>query len=489
MTDTAPASSRFGPALLAASRIWVQLVNAAVLFAVTLALDPERFGAFMIAASAQAALAVLVGHGVYEYVIKERDRALTAQTAFAFTIASAFAAALLALALSFALTRILDSPSIGALLRWLAPIFFVSALTVFMESVMIRDGRMSAVAVCTMIADGVGLVLALSGLAMGAGVYALVLQRAGREITLAALFAASGRWRPRFGFAPAVAADMARFAGAIVSTRFIANGGQMAMDVSIGALLSVADAGLFRLANRILLIGWDVLYQPLRTSLWARLPQLKHDAQAYSAAVTQQTEIFALGVFALIGGIALIAADALPLAFGPEWTGATVVILVIAIARLLAAVTAPAEVVFGVANRTGMLAATVIGGAALNLVSVFVGAPFGLFWTGVAHGAALIIAAALFFPAMAREAHIAPGALIALWARLSVNALVMAGAVLIVLYASALAGLGGWPRIAVAVAAGAVAYMVAARTFTPRGYAAYADAFAAALARLGVRAR
>jgi len=282
---------------------------------------------------------------------------------------------------------------------------------------------------------------------------------------------------------------MARFAGAIVSTRFIANGGQMAMDVSIGALLSVADAGLFRLANRILLIGWDVLYQPLRTSLWARLPQLKHDAQAYSAAVTQQTEIFALGVFALIGGIALIAADALPLAFGPEWTGATVVILVMAIARLLAAIAAPAEVVFGVAGKTGLLAAAVVGGAALNLVSVFVGAPFGLFWTGVANGAALIIAAALFFPMMAREANIAPGALIALWARLSLNALIMAGAVLGVLQASSLAGLDGWLRIAAAVAAGAVAFVLAARLFTPRGYAAYADAVGAAFARLRRRAQ
>lgn len=475
-----------GPALLAVSRIWVQLVNAIVLFAVTIALDPERFGAFMIAASAHAALAVIVGQGVYEYVIKERGNPAAGATGFVFNAVTATSAALLAIALSFLLTDILHNATIGAVLRLLAPIFFLTAIAIFMESVLVREGRLTRVASSMIAADTAGLIAALLGLWMGAGVFALVLQRATRETILAAAYALSRKWSFQWGFDGAEASRLFRFSRAIVSTRIVGAGANTAIDITIGALLSVADAGIFRLANRIIVIGWDILYQPLRTSLWAHLPPEKDNPPAFARILLSHAETFGLGVFALIAGVALIAHDALPLALGPEWSGTAPIIAILAVARLMVTFGAPMEAVFGVQNRTGALVAVTTLTAALNLAAIALAAQFGLYWTAVASGVAIVAAQTPFIVMMARGAGAPAREMVAMTARLGMNAAAMAAVVLPILIWAPGLGLPAWAAIGAATVAGACVFIAAAALFTPRGFSIYASAVAAALRRLGI---
>src|ERR1700747_2519003 len=73
MTDSTRQVHWSGSALLAFSRVWVQVTGAILFLAISIALEPSEFGEFAIAASIYSALALIVGHGVYEYVMKMHD--------------------------------------------------------------------------------------------------------------------------------------------------------------------------------------------------------------------------------------------------------------------------------------------------------------------------------------------------------------------------------------------------------------------------------
>jgi O-antigen/teichoic acid export membrane protein len=291
MTDSTRQVHWSGSALLAFSRVWVQVTGAALFLAISIAVDPSEFGEFAIAASIYSALALFVGHGVYEYVMKMHDSPTAPVTGFYLNMACAAATAFLAIATSFLLTPLLKTAGVGHLLRLLAPAFFLQGCNTLMESVLMRRGQIGTVAILTMVADTLALGVALTFLGFGAGALALVIQRLSREGVLTGAFALSRRWEMRFAFDFQEAKQILRFAQNIIMARGIGAGAGAITDLFIGTALSVADAGLFRLANRLVNLGTDILFQPFRSSLWVRLPPLRQNPTAFAHATLEMTEL------------------------------------------------------------------------------------------------------------------------------------------------------------------------------------------------------
>ena len=161
MTDSTRQVHWSGSALLAFSRVWVQVTGAVLFLAISIALEPSEFGEFAIAASVYSALALIVGHGVYEYVMKMHDSPTAPVTGFFLNMACAAATAALAIVISFFLSPLLKTAVVGHLLRLLAPTFFLQGCNTLMESVLMRRGQVGTVAILTMVADTLALGVAL----------------------------------------------------------------------------------------------------------------------------------------------------------------------------------------------------------------------------------------------------------------------------------------------------------------------------------------
>ncbi len=464
-----------GSALLAASRVWAQGASAILFLAASVAVSPSQFGEFAIATSIFLALATFVGHGTYEYVMKERDSDNAAPTSFFLNMGTASVASIAAFAISIVIPHIVASPHIGTMLRLLTPAFFLMGVNSVMESVILKRGEITKVGMASIATETVALGVALAALAAGAGVLALVFQRVTREGMITLVYAVTSRWTPRIAFDVLEAKKAIVFAAAVVTTRFMQTASTALVDVLIGAVLSTADAGLFRFVMRLLTVASDVLYQPFRAAMWVSLSPLQSDHEAFSKTVFKLLEIFGVGLFAAMAGAALIAAPVFHLMFAPEWQRAVPVVYAIALTRLVALPQYASEFVFALKNRTGYMTLSAIAAIVLNVVTAFVTAPFGLY---VFSGAQVVVALAnqlWIVPVMSRSGHMPVLTLLRLMARLSLDAITMIAVAGPWVYLAPSLGLNGWPLIVSTVIVGAIAYILAAREFTPEGYSVYAD--------------
>jgi O-antigen/teichoic acid export membrane protein len=462
-----------GSALLAFSRVWVQITGTLLFLAISIAVDPSEFGAFAIAASIYGALALIVGHGVYEYVMKMYDSPTAPVTGFFLNMASAAAAAALAITISFFLTPLLKTAVVGHLLRLLVPAFLLQGCNTLMESVLMRRGQLGTVAILTMVADTLALGVAVAFLGFGVGALALVIQRVSREGILTVGFALSRRWQMRFAFDLREAKDILRFAQNIIMARGIGAGAAAITDLFIGTVLSVADAGLLRLANRLVNMGSDILFQPFRSALWVRLPPLRDDPKEFARVTLEMTEVFGVGFFAIIGGMALTASAALPLVLGQKWQSAVPVVCALAIGRLVSMLNCSAEAVLALRDRVRFVVLSSMWGSILTFAAIVVSAPYGIFWCGVAIATANLLSQFYTLPVIAQCCDLKILDFIKLMLRLTANALVMALVVVPWLMLGDRLGLHAWTVVVSAILVGAIAYALAARRFTRPGYSAY----------------
>ncbi len=472
--DTTPKRGR-GAALYSAARVWSQVAAASLFLAAAGILQPAGLGEFLIAASIFAALSVIVGQGVYEYVLKEHDSDTAPVTAFVINMATATVAAIAAVGIAFILPSVLNSNKPSILLCWLAPIFYLDAIVSLMECVILRRGWINRTAIATLLAETTGLVAALAALAIGAGVIALVIQRAVRGATLGFVYLVSYRWRLQFGFSPSEALAIIRFSQAIVSSRGVWLGCNALIDVMIGAFLNLADAGLFRLANRLLNIGNDILFQPFRALLWVELPPLRGDPKAFNAKLMSLVEIYGTGLFAVVWGMALIAGAALPLLLGSQWQAAAPAVMTLALARLIGLPTSPAEAVFPLNNRNHLFVMSSLVSSGAYIAAIYLAAPHGLFWAGFAFACVALFTQFFLLRPMLHSCCGTLAPMLYLMARLTANATIMTLAVWPCILFGPRMGLEGWPLVVAVMLLGAAFYVFSARLFTPEGANAYLD--------------
>ncbi len=475
-----------GSALLAASRIWAQGASAILFLATSAMIDPSQFGEFAIATSIFAVLAVGVGHGTYEYVMKERQSDTAPPTVFFINMGTATLASLAALVISVLIPYVVKGPEIGMILTLLTPAFFLMGTNTLMESVVMKRGEITKVAVAGLVTETLALGVALAALASGAGVLALVFQRVTREGTIVLVYAGSCSWRPWFTFDIGEARKALVFTRDILTTRFIQLGQTAVVDVVIGGALSTADAGLFRLVARLLTAGSDILFQPFRASMWVSLPPLQNDPANFGKTALNLLEVFGIGLFAAMIGASLIVAPTFELILDPAWQGAIPVFYALALARVIGLPLYATEVVFALTNRTTFMAGAALIVTILTVAAAFLTAHAGLYVFSLAVVVVTIINELIVLPVMAKSGNMPLGTLFQLMARLSLNAVAMVAVAGPWLMLGPQLGLTHWPLVGSTVLIGAVVYVLAARKFTPAGYLAYEEAFMGALGYLRI---
>jgi O-antigen/teichoic acid export membrane protein len=277
----------------------------------------------------------------------------------------------------------------------------------------------------------------------------------------------------RFAFDFHEAKQILRFAQNIIMARGIGAGAAAITDLFIGTVLSVADAGLFRLANRLVSLGTDILFQPFRSALWMRLPPLRQNPTAFARVTLEMTEVFGVALFAVIGGMAVTANAALPLVLGQKWQGAVPVVCALAIGRLISMLNCSAEAVLALRDRVRFMVVSSIWGSILTLAAIIISAPYGIIWCGVAFAVAGLLSQFYTLPVLAQCCDLKIFDFVKLMWRLTANALVMALVVVPWLMLGDRLGLHAWLLLVSAVLVGAIAYALAALRFTPLGYSAY----------------
>lgn len=196
-----------------------------------------------------------------------------------------------------------------------------AAYTVHQARQLKRFGYKS-LAIRSLVAGVLGGAVAIAAAYQGAGVWSLVIQRGLTEIITLITICLSFRWWPGFRFSRERMKEIFAFSihmsasklGNLVTQRF--------QDIVIGAYISAAGVGIYRVAKRtndMMMTSALTSFATVGLSLFAAV---KDDEAKLRAAVIRVIAISATVAFPVFAGVAVVAPDLIPLIYGPKWVSA-----------------------------------------------------------------------------------------------------------------------------------------------------------------------
>ena len=485
MSDDSSPPSLGKAALWATAAKWFDVAGSAIAFLILARmLGPETFGLYGVILLAALIPETLVGGALGEALIQKRDLE-EAHASGVFWLQTAIAALMAALLTFFA-------PQIGALferdLVQLLPVFACALLPLAMSAApaallqrQFRFGSMAAVdAASSLCAGAVGVVLALNGV----GVWALVWMEIARRCVRLVGFMLAARWLPSFAVKLRHVLELWRFSAATLATRIVSQTDNAIPRLFLG-LVDVTALGYFSLAQRIFQQSSALILAPFNALALPMSAHLQQQADKLRKMLEDATRLAALICYPLFVGGAAIAPVAVPLLFGAAWTQA---VPAVQIMLLLGVRAATASFNGAVLRGVGLPGQHLLIVAAGALVLLLV-APLAAQWGITAMAAAVLLRSLLTWAIGAALVQRAIGYPARKQVLVGWQSLIAAsGAAVLVLWLQALfaGALNAWLLLAVLVASGAGAHLLALALLSPQTAKGLLDLV---LMRLNGRAR
>lgn len=324
---------------------WSFLLNAgrrftttAVTFVLAGLLGPEAFGTVALAAIFVLLTQLLFQQGLSPVLVQRpRLDRVTANVAFRLVLLGSFLVAALTVLVAPLLGLAFRDQDLVPVLRVLTWILPLLALDLIQDVHLRRRSAFKVLALRTNISTAVGGVIGVSAAVLGAGVWALVLQQMVTAGLAVIILWARPEWTPSRLPRRWWAADGTRTllrdgrrASAAAAAGFV---GTQLDSIIVGAVFGVAAVGLYRLATRLV---ETVLDLGVRTFQHAALPDLARclDAAAFRArALHLQRAACSVAMPPL--GLLAAAAPGVTRVLGPDWTRATIPLVVLCLAALV----------------------------------------------------------------------------------------------------------------------------------------------------------
>lgn len=229
----------------------------------------------------------------------------------------------------FALTLVVATPiSVYAqepMLHYLLPVAGLKVVfdivSVVPIALLTRSMSFGLVALRTTIAAVIAAVICLTLLWLGYGIWALAVSQV--SATAASCIGAimASKWRPTLGIDRSALNELARYGLFSSGTRML----QLVYSdqVLVGALAGTQALGFFNFARRIFQIFNDVIAGAMSSVAHSLMSSLQTETERLRAAFYDVSFISASISFALFGGVAAVAPDAIPVVFGEQWLAAT----------------------------------------------------------------------------------------------------------------------------------------------------------------------
>lgn len=301
------------------------LLGFLVFLATSRVLTPAEFGIVAFAASIATVGLAVAPAGFREALIQRTDiEPKHLDTVFWLCVGAAVAIfGALCVAAPF-----VASSSGDPLLTALVPV--ISARVIFdmaaavPNALLVRTMSFRMLALRTTAASVVAAVVCLGLLWAGFGLWALAASQLAGSVTTCIGALVAARWRPGFRFDLKALGDLKAFGLFSTGNHFITT---ISVDqLLIGALLGPAGLGIYGFARRIFQILTDLLSGALNLVSYSLLSSMQGEKTKLREAYLLGTFASSVVAFPVFVGLALVAGDLIPLAFGDHWIEAVPVV-------------------------------------------------------------------------------------------------------------------------------------------------------------------
>ncbi len=223
------------------------------------------------------------------------------------------------------------TPGLATMFYLCAPVFLFTALHATADGILRSEFRFRKLAyrgsIAAIIGGGVALVLA----ALGYGALALAAQRLVQSAVSAIWVWSAITWRPastrRIAFSPALMRDGAHtMIGSILPTLV-----PRSIDMLISVVLGPTQLGIYKIAFRIFEFTAQLAIMPLVSVASAQLARCANDLGALRRSYLRFTQVSASLLCPAMIGFAIVAPEAVPFLFGPNWNAAVPLVQMVSI--------------------------------------------------------------------------------------------------------------------------------------------------------------
>ncbi len=372
-----------------------QCISFGVFLVMARLLTPADFGTVALANIYVAFSQALIFQGLGQAIIQKAALAREdLEAAFWINLALGIAAAGATLLVCEPVARWFHSPHLADLLRWLSPIFILSALADVQANLLAREFAFKPLAVRTVAAFSCGGAAGIVMARAGFGVWSLAGQQLVVSALNAALLWAASPWRPRLRFSTPHARVMWRFSSRLMGHELVSLASRRSDQFFIGKYMDAAAMGAYAVAARVSTLLSEIVVRSLTRVSLASLARMQTEPQRLGAAFSRILQMQMCLILPLAAGLGVFAREIVLAAVGPQWIAAAPAMRILLLAIPLESLSALNAAAIIARGRPGWVSLLTCYHAALNVALFAVFARWGL--TAVA--AAYVLRAAILYP-------------------------------------------------------------------------------------------
>ena len=353
-------------------------------------LGPEEFGLFAVAASIQAFAEIFRDSGLANSLIQKKDITdahLNSVLWFGVAVGLALAGALVLSSNSVA--TYYAKPQLHHILWAMSVPMIAQAFASVQEAQLRKQLRFGRLMIAESGSAILASIAAIAAVALGAGVWALVLRMALVSVLLSIFCWSLSSWRPRWSFSFNALRSLWVFGGFLFLTALLTSAMGRLDSLIIGKVIGVSAAGTFFMSRQLSLGTMRQIAGAVSRVMFPVFSLIQDDEALLRSAFLTGTRGLATLIFPIIAGFVALAPEAVAVVLPAKWASATGLIQILALHGILQCVNNPAGQLLYARGRTRLqfCYSLVIGVAVI--ASFVIGAHWGLMgvavgWTVVA---------------------------------------------------------------------------------------------------------
>lgn len=357
-----------------------------------------------------------------------------------------------------------DEPRLKPIVLTLVVVFVLNGATTQFQAELTRSLRFKALAGADIVAQTVGIAVAITMAILGFSYWAIVGQQIVVSVLALTITAAVSHWWPGLPSRSVSITRFFRFGGGVFGTQLVSYVTRNVDNVAIGAYWGAGPLGLYTRAYQLLMTPLNQLNAPMTRIALPVLSRVQDDDQTYGRYLAK-SQLFGCyltaTLFAVSAGLSVPLVDIL---FGPRWTAVAPIFAILALGGVFRAMDQLAYWIYLSRGHTGAQLRLFLITGPLMTVIILAGVPWGPVGVAVGCSVAYTMHWAMSLWYVGRVAKVDSGALFRTAARSVLLVSLPSG---LLAFGATLLVPGSVAQIALAIAA-VVAYLSMAVMVIPR---------------------
>ena len=454
----------------AAQKWGVRIISFCVMLILARLVLPESFGLVAYATVFTAFAQIFVDQGFSDAIVQFPDlKREHLDTAFWVNVLTGTILTIASIAASSLIANIFGEPQLGPIVRWLSPIFILSALSSVQQSLLRRKLAFKSLTTRSLIATISSGIVAVIMAFLGFGVWSLVAKLIVEgAVSVIALWQVSD-WRPNFRLSRKYFKELFSFGINIVGGNFVDFLSVHSDDFLIGYYLGPIALGYYTLAYNLLIVMTDLLVSVPNAVAFPVFSKIQKDPIRLKSTFYEVTQLQSIIAFPIFLGVFIVAPEAVRVLYSDKWASSIPVVQILMLIGIVRSASYFYSSIFRAAGkpswRFGIYSLT----AVLNVVGFLIVVRMGIIAVAVSYVVVSYLLMPLYFLMIRKLIHVTMQSHLGQYTIALVSSLIM---IVVVIGCKYLLGqnFSVAIRLVIFVIAGGGTYLLAIRLIRPALY-------------------